>query len=191
LAHSRKQWFKEEALTLGIIKKDMIMISKGKKLPLVEVNKKGELTIDGASLAYKPWSTEQLTGKVRVINHFAGRSAAKELNEPLITALKAAEFPKDAYQTTTIINLKDSMWGTGALVVAKAEAGKKAFPWSSVVIDEAGACLAAWGLAKENSAVSVVDENGDVLFFKDGALTSTEIAAVLELIETALQAESA
>lgn len=167
------------------------MISKGNALPQVEINKKGELVVDGNTLAYKNWSTDQLAGKVRVINHFAGRSSAKELNEALISALKAADLPKDSYQTTTVINLKDAMWGTGALVVAKAESGKKAFPWSSVVIDESSVCLNAWGLKKESSAVIVLDECANVLFFKDGALVKAEIDAVLALIETALQADVA
>lgn len=165
----------------------MTLISKGKAVPSVSVNKKGELISENGSLKYIPWSIQSLVGKVRVINHFAGRSSAKELNEPLITALKAADLPHDSYQTTTIINLKDAMWGTSALVVAKAEAGKKAFPWSSVVIDEIGEVRNTFELKKESSAIIVLDAESKVLFFKDGALSQEEVGMVMNIIAEELE----
>ena len=44
-----------------------------------------------------------MLGKVRVIQAIAGRSSAKELNAPMMTAITAAKFPEDSYQTTSII----------------------------------------------------------------------------------------
>ncbi len=169
----------------------MSAISKGNKLPTVEVQKKGELVSEKGSIKQKPWTSECLTGKARVINHIAGRSAAKEINEAMISALKAAEFPQDAYQTTTIINLNDAMWGTSAIVAAKAESGKKEFPWSSVVLDEKGDVAKAWGLKKESSAIAVLDAEGEVLFFKDGALSAAEVQEVIGMIEAELEAACA
>ena len=64
---------------------------------------------------------------MRVIQHIAGKTGAKELNAPLIEAIKSANFPKNHYQTTTIINLDDVIWGTGAFVVSRAEQGKKEY----------------------------------------------------------------
>ena len=57
--------------------------------------------------------------------HIAGKTHAKAMNEPFIEALKSAKFSKAHYQTTTIINLKNAILGTGAIVTGKAEAGKK------------------------------------------------------------------
>ena len=53
------------------------------------------------------------------------RSAAKEKNQAMIEAIKAAHFNQAKYQTTTIINADDAVVGTGMFVKSSAEKGKK------------------------------------------------------------------
>lgn len=43
--------------------------------------------------SYQEWKSQQLPGKVRTVQHIAGRSSAKELNAPLIEAIKKRIFP--------------------------------------------------------------------------------------------------
>ena len=169
----------------------MTTITEGKVLPAVSVSSKGELVETDGKIKAQPWSTASLAGRVRVVQHMAGRSAAKELNEALIEALKKAEFPKDRYQTTTIINLNDAMIGTSGIVASKAESGKKEFPWSCVVLDAKGDVRKAWGLDKSSSAIAVLNADGEVLFFKDGALSADEVTKVITLVEGELAAVSA
>ena len=82
-------------------------IQPNQLLANVTVSDKGEITLNGNDVAYKSWSSTALPGKVRVIQHIAGRSAAKEKNQAMIEAIKAAHFNQAKYQTTTIINADD------------------------------------------------------------------------------------
>ncbi|WP_104399879.1 YtfJ family protein [Vibrio penaeicida] len=161
-------------------------IETGKGLPTVSVASHGELMLQGDKIDYVEWSTAKLTGKVRVIQAIAGRSSSKKMNAPLMAAITAADFSKDAYQTTTIINQDDAMWGTGSFVKSSAEDSKKEFSWSSIVLDKNGTAAGVWELKEESSAIAVLDKEGTVLFVKEGSLTEDEIAKVIELVKSSL-----
>lgn len=158
-------------------------IEVGKKLPAVDIPSYGEIVIDKDSTKYTFWNTKKLLGKVRVIQAIAGRSSSKELNAPLMSAITAAELPESDYQTTTIINQDDAIWGTGSFVKSSAESSKEEFPWSSLVLDENGNAAKAWDLQEESSAIIVQDKQGNVLFVKEGALTDSEVMNAIQLIK--------
>ncbi|MEF1298100.1 YtfJ family protein, partial [Vibrio parahaemolyticus] len=143
----------------------------------------GEMTLQGDDVAYQPWATQQMLGKVRVIQAIAGRSKAKEMNAPLMSAITAAHFPEDQYQTTTVINQEDAIWGTGTFVKSSAEDSKKTFSWSSMVLDKNGVLATTWDLQQESSAIIVQNKQGEILFVKEGALTQDEVTHVIELIK--------
>lgn len=155
-------------------------------LPSVSIVDRGELQLHGKDFAYQNWSSSQLSGKIRLIQHIAGRSSAKALNAPLIEAIKAAHFPHDKYQTTTIINLDDALFGTGSFVVSSVEQSKQEFPWSSFVLDADGLVQQQWGLATGSSAIILLNPQGQILFVKEGQLTDAEISQVLALIRSQL-----
>ena len=99
-----------------------------------------------------------------------------------MAAITAAQFPADDYQTTTIINQDDAIWGTGSFVKSSAQDSKTDFPWSSMVLDENGVVADSWDLKSESSAIIVQDKQGKILFVKEGVLTAEEIQQVLKLI---------
>lgn len=159
-------------------------ISVGESVPNAAVSSYGEIVLNSEDdTAYQAWKTTDMLGKVRVIQAIAGRSSSKEMNAPLMAAITAAKFDADDYQTTTIINQDDSIWGTGSFVKSSAEDSKQEFPWSSMVLDEEGKVAEAWDLAEESSAIIVQDEDGEVLFVKEGALNEAEIKQVINLIQ--------
>ncbi|MCS3457387.1 YtfJ family protein [Aeromonas rivuli] len=155
-------------------------------VPLVQIAEQGELLVSGQDIVYRPWQSKQLAGKVFLIQHIAGRSSAKELNAPMIEAIKKARLPHDSYQTVTIINSNDAIWGTSGFVKSSAEDSKKEFPWSAMVLDSKGMARNAWELTPESSAIVLLDKEGKVLFAKDGQLTANEITTVMELIKSHL-----
>lgn len=161
-------------------------ISINASLPQVTVDSYGEIVLQDDKTAFQAWSTQEMLGKVRVIQAIAGRSSSKELNAPLMAAITAAKFPEQSYQTTTVINQDDAIWGTGSFVKSSAQDSKKEFPWSSMVLDEDGVVASAWELAPESSAIIVQDKQGNVLFVKEGALNQDEIEQVLTLIQASL-----
>ncbi|KLN46792.1 hypothetical protein AAY77_05950 [Providencia rettgeri] len=162
-------------------------IQLNQSVPAVSVTDKGELVMNNdGKLDYQPWKSQQLVGKVRTIQHIAGRSSAKELNAPFIEAIKNARFPHDTYQTTTIINTDDAIFGTGVFVKNSVEDSKKEFPYSQFIVDSDGVVKTAWGLKPESSAIILLDNQGKVLFFKDGELNSQEIQKVISLLVSSL-----
>ena len=158
-------------------------LSIGATVPDVKVGAYGEIVMQGKGIAYQPWASQNMLGKVRVIQAIAGRSSAKEMNAPLMSAITAAKFPQESYQTTTIINQDDSIWGTGSFVKSSAQDSKQEFPWSSMVLDKDGKVASTWALQEESSAIIVQDKQGKILFIKEGALTTDEINQVIQLIQ--------
>ena len=161
-------------------------LTVGETLPNVMVTDKGEITLQDDKIIYQNWNSNQLAGKVRVIQAIAGRSSAKAMNADLMSAITAADFPDEQYQTTTIINQDDAIWGTGSFVKSSAEDSKREFSWSSMVLDANGSVHESWQLAAENSAIIVLDKNSQVLFVKEGKLTDQEVSQALELVKSNL-----
>ena len=158
----------------------------GQRVPAIGVADRGELTLDNTKFSYKAWNSAQLPGKVRVVQHIAGRSSAKEKNAALIEAIKAANLPHDRYQTTTIINTDDAIPGSAMFVRSSIESNKELYPWSQFVVDSNGVVRKAWQLAEGSSAVVVLDKDGRVEYAKDGALSQAEVQQVVALLQKLL-----
>ena len=145
----------------------------GQRVAPVGVADRGELILDKEKFSYKNWNSAQLAGKVRVVQHIA-------------EAIKAAGFPHDRYQTTTIVNTDDAIPGTGMFVRNSIESNKKLFPWSQFIVDSNGLVRKAWQLDEKSSAIVVLDKNGRVQWAKDGALTQQEVQQVIDLLHKLL-----
>ncbi len=148
---------------------------------------KGEIILDDKHedvANYSQWGTDQLKGRVRTIQALAGRISAKKINQAFVDELADAKFDRNKYQTTTIINLNDELFGTGFVINHKAVSAKKKFWWSSFVLDENGSVAKTWGLKPESSAIIITDRQGKILFAKDGELTPEERAQALNIIKT-------
>ncbi|MBS6032909.1 MAG: YtfJ family protein [Pantoea sp.] len=156
------------------------------RVPAVGVNDKGELLLQQDKFSYKNWNSAQLSGKVRVIQHIAGRSSAKQMNAALVEAIKAAKLPHDRYQTTTIVNTDDAIPGTGMFVRSSIESNKQQHPWSQFIVDDKGNVQRAWQLQQGGSAIVVLDKRGTVKFVKDGPLTQEEVQQVVTLVTSLL-----
>lgn len=161
-------------------------IENGQRVPAVGITDRGELILDYDKFSYKAWNSAQLPGKVRVVQHLAGRSSAKEKNASMIEAIKSANLPHDRYQTTTIVNTDDAIPGSGMFVRSSLESNKKLYPWSQIIVDSNGVTRKAWQLEEESSAVVVLDKEGRVQWAKDGALTQEEVQQVIALLHKLL-----
>lgn len=157
-------------------------VETGKPLPLVFIANQGELVMQQQALVYQRWSSQSLTGKVRMVIHVAGRLSAKEQNAPLIAAIQQADFPRARFQTTTIVNTDDAIPGSAIFVRRSIEASKRDAPWQHFIIDSSGVAQSSWQLAPHGSAVVILDRQGVVRFAKEGALTPQEIKQTLTLV---------
>ncbi|CAM2804394.1 YtfJ family protein [Vibrio rarus] len=161
-------------------------LKTGDKVPTVSVADYGEAIVKGNDITYHQWQSASMVGKTRVIQAIAGRSAAKALNKPMIDAIIDANLPKDKYQTTTIINQDDAIWGTSSFVKSSAEDSKKEFSYSSIILDKNGVVAKAWDLQAKTSMIAVQSKDGTILWAKDGELTPQEIKHVITLIKSDL-----
>ncbi|MDG6882212.1 Predicted transcriptional regulator [Phocoenobacter uteri] len=152
-------------------------------LPTVAVVDDGELIAHNDKIVYQKWASNALKGKVRIVNHFAGTSSAKEKNSALIDAIRHAHFDRTTYQTTTIINVDEATFGTGMFVKSKAEKGKLKNAHSQVILDQKGAVKKAWNLNSKDNFVAVLDKNGKVKFVFDGKLSNKQIDEVIQLVK--------
>jgi YtfJ family uncharacterized protein len=157
-------------------------LGNGQRVAPVGITDRGELVLNQDKFSYKNWNSSQLIGKVRVVQHIAGRASAKEMNASLIEAIKQARLPKDRYQTTTIVNTDDAIPGTGMFVRSSIEGSKKQYPWSQFVVDDQGRVQQAWKLEPGGSAIVVLDSDGRVHYVKDGALSAQEVQQVVALL---------
>ena len=158
----------------------------GQRVTPVGVADRGELVLNNDKFSYKSWNSAQLVGKVRVVQHIAGRSSAKEKNATLIEAIKSAKLPHDRYQTTTIVNTDDAIPGSGMFVRSSIESNKQLYPWSQFIVDSNGVVRKAWQLNEESSAIVVLDKDGRVQRAKDGALSQEEVQQVVVLLHKLL-----
>ncbi len=69
----------------------------------VGISDRGELNYQNNEFSYKNWNSAQLGGKVRVIQHIAGRTSAKDMNDPLIEAIKKAVMRGSSAPTGTMV----------------------------------------------------------------------------------------
>lgn len=84
----------------------------GEQMAPLTISERGELVLDKDNIRYRPWSSPQLAGKVRVLQYIAGRTSAKDKNALLIKAIKRAQFPDKQFQPTTIVNTDDEIPGS-------------------------------------------------------------------------------
>lgn len=151
----------------------------GQPVPSVFIADKGEMRLDGGKVHYQKWNSLSLTGKARLIIHVAGRLSAKKQSAPLIEALQHASLPQDRFQTTTIVNTDDALPGSSLFVINSIRSSKKASPWQQFIIDSSGVAQHRWRLKPEGAAVIVLDQEGQVKFAKDTALSKKDVAQVI------------
>lgn len=154
----------------------------GQPLKPLSIADKGELLLSDDHISYRPWESQSLVGKVRIIQYIAGRSSAKKQNGDMIKAVKAANLPTADFQPVTIVNADDELFGTGLFVQGKIEKNQRKYPWAQFIIDNDGRGKALWQLPPATSTIIVTDEQGNVQWEKDGPMTDDQVNHVIQLL---------
>ncbi|HEY0208750.1 YtfJ family protein [Acerihabitans sp.] len=171
-------------LSLGAFAHNLVI---GRPLPKVAIAEQGELLLKNDKFSYKFWDSSQLLGKIHLVQHIAAQSSASEMNAAMIEALKKASLPAKYYQTTTIINENDAVFGGGPSFARNwVENHKTIYPGSQFILDAHGNVLQAWHLRPKSSAIMVVDAQGRVRYAKEGSLSLAEIQQVTTLLHRLL-----
>ena len=158
----------------------------GQRVPPIGITNRERCHIDKDQFSYKTWNSAQLAGKVRVLQHIAGRTSAKEKCDAELKQLNRRNCRTIATRRPPFVNTDDAIPGSGMFVRSSLESNKKLYPWSQFIVDSNGVARGAWQLDEESSAIAVLDKDGRVQWAKDGALTQQEVQQVMDLLHKLL-----
>ncbi|MEM6579696.1 MAG: YtfJ family protein [Pseudomonadota bacterium] len=161
-------------------------IATGGRVPDLSITDKGQLGLSDEKVVYSSWSYDQKPGKVQVVQYMAATRSASAMNKPFREKMRASLPLDGSFESISIVNLDEAMWGTSGMVISELKSSKTEFPYAVMVVDENGLGLTTWQLEKESSAVIVTNEEGEVLYFKEGALSEDEIDSTIKLINDAI-----
>jgi uncharacterized protein len=146
----------------------------GEVPPRVELKEKLGGRLDG-----KPWSSEELQGKVFVI--FYVDPDEKDTNNAASEALDKEKFPTDKFQSYGMINMA-ATWLPNFAISSALEEKQKKYPKTIYVRDYKKVLVQAWKIADDSSNVLAFDKKGKLIFRKDGKLTNEEIQKLIKAI---------
>lgn len=106
----------------------------GQRVPPIGITDRGELVLDKDQFSYKTWNSAQLVGKVRVLQHIAGRTSAKEKNATLIEAIKSAKLPHDRTRPPPLLTPTTRFRVQGCLCAAVWRVIKSFIPGRSLLL---------------------------------------------------------
>jgi len=149
-------------------------IEVGEIPPKIELKEKLGGRLDG-----KPWSSEELRGKVHVL--FYVDPDEKDTNNDASEALDREKFSGDRFQSVGIINMA-ATWLPNFAISSALKDKQKRYPTTIYVRDYKKVLVSAWEIADDSSDVLAFDKNGRLIFRKDGKLTAEEIQRLIRVI---------
>jgi len=159
-------------------------IELGGTLPSFAVPSKGELILDGDKIRHQAWSTAQIsTGSPALIFHVAARMSSDGIIAPLKERLNQRDYEPGSFQSISVVNLNDALWGTAGLVSSELEKNKREHPKAILVADEKGSGIEAWQLKKGTVAFILVDHNGKIRYLKEGKLSADDVNTIIALLD--------
>ena len=149
-------------------------IEMGEIPPKVELREKLGGRLDG-----KPWSSEELQGKVHVL--FYVDPDEKDTNNDASEALDREKFSSDKFQSVGIINMA-ATWLPNFAISSALKDKQKRYPKTIYVRDYKSVLVSAWKVADDSSNVLAFDKKGKLIFRKDGKLTAEDIQTLIKVI---------
>ena len=133
----------------------------------------------GGRLDERPWSSEELQGKVHVL--FYVDPDEKDTNNDASDALDREKFPSDQFQSVGVINMAAS-WLPNFAISSSLKEKQKRYPRTIYVRDYKKVLVAAWKIADDSSNVYAFDKQGKLIFKKEGKLSAEEIQTLIKAI---------
>jgi uncharacterized protein len=161
-------------LGIFVINQAAQAIELGEIPPKVELKEKLGGRLDG-----KPWSSEELQGKIHVI--FYVDPDEKDTNNSASEAIDKEKFPKDDFHSFGIINMAATWMPNFAINMALKEKQER-YPKTTYVRDYKKVLVNAWKIADDSSDVLAFDKKGKLIFRKDGKLNPVEIQRLIKTI---------
>jgi YtfJ family uncharacterized protein len=161
-------------LAIVLINQAAQAVEIGEIPPKVELKEKMGGRLDG-----KPWSSEELQGKVHVL--FYVDPDEKDTNNDASEALDREKFPSDKFQSVGIINMA-ATWLPNFAISSAIKDKQKRYPKTIYVRDYKKVLVNTWKIADDSSNVLAFDKQGKLIFRKDGKLSVEEIQMLIKVI---------
>ena len=171
-----KYFIKIIFVVLGIflINQTAQAIEIGEVPPKVELKEKLGGRLDG-----KPWSSEELQGKVNVL--FYVDPDEKDTNNPASEAIDKEKFPADKFHSYGIINMAATWLPNFAISIALKEKQER-YPRTTYLRDYKRVLVNTWKIADDSSDVLAFDKKGKLIFKKEGKLNAEEVQRLIKAV---------
>jgi uncharacterized protein len=131
--------------------------------------------LDGAA-----WRSDELKGKVHVL--FYVDPDEKDTNNDASDALDKEKFPAEKFQSVAIINMA-ATWMPNFAISMSIEDKQKRYPRTIYVRDYKKVLVDAWKIADDSSDILAFDQQGKLIFRKDGKLNPEDIQKLIKAIK--------
>ncbi|MRI33402.1 hypothetical protein EOPP23_10435 [Endozoicomonas sp. OPT23] len=156
----------------------MANVTVGAPLPAFTLQKEGKNIGKGK---YEPFSSSELAGEATIFIAMAGHPAVPPKMEPVNKAV-SEKFPE--FRVASLINTKESPMGAGIFVKGEFKKAYKKAPTNLYLLDAEAVARDTLGLEKLSAFVAVLNAAGEVVYAFEGQTGDTEVAAILEAIES-------
>jgi uncharacterized protein len=167
----KKVWV---VMAIFLVSSTALAIEIGEVVPKVELKEKMGGRLDG-----KPWSSEELQGKVHVL--FYVDPDEKDTNNHVSDALNQEKFSDDKIHYFGIINMAATWMPNFAINMALKEKQEK-YPKTTYLRDYKKVLVNAWKIADDNSDVLAFDKKGKLIFKKEGKLNAVEVQRLIKIV---------
>lgn len=134
----------------------------------------------GGRLDGKPWSSDELKGKIHVL--FYVDPDEKDTNNETSEALDKEKFPAEKFQSVAIINMAATFM-PNFLINSSLKEKQEKYPRTLYLRDYKKVLVQEWKLTDDSSDIVAFDKSGKVIFRKDGKLTAEEIQKLLKAVK--------
>ena len=156
-------------------------VTLGEPMPPLTIPSQGELKLSDDEFSYEPWALPVGLGKPHILQYMAGTLKARGQTQSFNDRLET-DIPHEKIHITTVINMDQILWGSTRFVMSQVKSNKARYPMATIVLDESGLGQRTWALPEKDAAVVLMDPNGSVLWFKEGALSDQDIDETIELL---------
>jgi YtfJ family uncharacterized protein len=127
----------------------------------------------------KPWSSEELQGKVHVL--FYVDPDEKDTNNETTEALNKENFPQEKCHYFGVINMAATWMPNFAINMALKEKQER-YPKTTYLRDNKKVLVNNWKIADDSSVALVFDKKGKLIFKKEGKLKESEIQRLIRVV---------
>ena len=126
------------------------------------------------------WHSSLIKDKVYVM--FYVDPDEKDTNSHFVQALKDKKYDRDKYGSIAMINLA-ATWKPNFVIEALLAKKQEEFPHTIYVKDKKSVLVNEWKLADNASNILLFSKNSELLFYKSGKMSDSDMLKIFKLIE--------